>query len=271
MIKYPCKACFSPSLCVFDTIWVLGGGSKGFGARPANEVFARLAPLPSSRCLAEGNRILIWAIFGAQTFGSQTPPLRDVLERPYTIRGGGSPPPRPPHHTFLSKKGLEELSAIQEHMVVTYADKSAHDFVTCCKHMYKKLLWTELHSPHYANTARSSDEIYSKHQTLSTQIGRPAVQAHRYLYGILKMHKATVGMRWIAGNHMQAIEGPLEHGAPKKMPACSLSPVETAMGNILRMCVHNLESKDRSYRQKGYKRYWVVTNVDRVAADIKTI
>ena len=35
-----------------------------------------------------------------------------------------------PHHTFLSKKGLEELSPIQEHMVVTYADKSAHDFVT---------------------------------------------------------------------------------------------------------------------------------------------
>ena len=83
------------------------------------------------------------------------------------------------------------------------------------------------------------------------------------------MHKATVGMRWIAGNHMQVIEGPPEHGGPKKMPACSLSPVETAMGGILRMCMHNLESKDRSCRQKGYKRYWVVTNVDRVAADIK--
>ena len=48
-----------------------------------------------------------------------------------------------------------------------------------------------------------------------------------------------------------------------------LSPVETAMGGIVRMCMHNLESKDRSCRQKGYKRYWVVTNVDRVAADIK--
>ena len=113
------------------------------------------------------------------------------------------------HHTFLSKKGLEELSALQEHMVVTYAGKSAHDFVTCCKHVYKKLLWTELHSPHYENTSKTSAEIDSKHQSLSTQVGRPAVQAHRYLYGILKMHKATVGMRWIAGNHMQAIEGPM--------------------------------------------------------------
>ena len=170
------------------------------------------------------------------------------------------------HHTFLSKKGLEELSAIQEHMVVTYADKSAHDFVTCCKHVYKKLPWTELHSPHYENTAKTSAEIYNKHQSLSTQVGRPA---YRYLYGILKLHKATVGMRWIAGNHMQAIEAPLELGGPKKMPACSLSPAEVAMGGILRMCMHNLENKDRACRQKGYKRYWVVTNVDRVAADIK--
>ena len=68
---------------------------------------------------------------------------------------------------------------------------------------------------------------------------------------------------------MQAIEGPPELGGPKKMPACSLSPAETAMGGILRMCMHNLENKDRACRQKGYKRYWVVTNVDRVAADIK--
>ena len=65
------------------------------------------------------------------------------------------------------------------------------------------------------------------------------------------------------------MEGAPEHGGPKKMPACSLSLVKTAMGSILRYCMHNLESKDRSLRQKGYKRYWLVTNVDRVAADIK--
>ena len=35
------------------------------------------------------------------------------------------------------------------------------------------------------------------------------------------------------------------------------------------MCMHNLESKDFKCRKKGYKRYWVVTNIDRVAADIK--
>ena len=72
--------------------------------------------------------------------------------------------------------------------------------------------------------------------------------------GILKMHKAKVGMRWIAGNHMQAIDGRIECGDPKKKLACSFPPVETTMGGILRMCMHNRENKDRVCQQKGYKR-----------------
>ena len=135
--------------------------------------------------------------------------------------------------------------------------------------MYKKLLWDELHGPHYEASALSSEEIFSKHTASSAQIDCPCAQAHIYLYGILKMHTAKIGMRWIAGNHMQAINGPAEQGNHKKMPACSLSALETTMGGILRMCMHVLESKDKACRQKGYKRYWVVTNVDRVAADIK--
>ena len=111
-----------------------------------------------------------------------------------------SPPPPSneaeiPYHSFLSQQGLDELASIQEHMVITYADKSVHDFVTCCKHMYKKLLWDELHSSHYEASALSSEEIFSKHTALSAQIDRPCAQAHRHLYGILKMHKAKVGMR----------------------------------------------------------------------------
>ena len=41
-ISLLCKACFSPSLCVFHPIWVLGGGGgapKGSGAQPADAVF----------------------------------------------------------------------------------------------------------------------------------------------------------------------------------------------------------------------------------------
>ena len=56
-----------------------GGGSKGFGAQPAYEVFAALARLPSLRCLAEGNRI--------QTTFLACPP-----------------PPRTPSPKFLERK-----------------------------------------------------------------------------------------------------------------------------------------------------------------------
>ena len=111
--------------------------------------------------------------------------------------------------------------------------------------------------------------FFTEHTALSAEIGRPTVQALRCVYGILKMHKATVHMHRIAGNQMQAIDGPSEYGDPKKIPPGSLSALETAMGGILHMCMHNLENKDRACRQKGYKRYWVLTNIDGFAAFIK--
>ena len=43
MIKYLCKACFSPSLCVFHPIWVLGGGPKGSRAHNLLMQFSRLS------------------------------------------------------------------------------------------------------------------------------------------------------------------------------------------------------------------------------------
>ena len=168
-----------------------------------------------------------------------------------------------PDHSFLSKEGMEELTRIRKDMVITYADKSAHDFVLCCKQVYKHCLWQEVHSSHYEPTALDNCTIWQDHAKLSEFVKQPVVHAHRHLYGILKMHKNPIGMRWIAGNHMQEME------SDRKFPACSLSGAEMALGGILRMCMHNLEKKDGNCRSMGYKRYWVVTNIDRVAADIK--
>ena len=169
-----------------------------------------------------------------------------------------------PYHPFLSQDGMNELKTIHNDMVITYADKSSHDFVLCCKNVYKHELWMEIHSPHYEDVMQDNESIWAEHAKLSLQVNQNQVNAHRYLYGILKMHKNPVGMRWIAGNHMQEVEQ-----KKKSYPACSLSGAEMALGGILRMCMHNLEKKDFGCRRKGYKRYWVVTNVDRVAADIK--
>ena len=79
-----CKACFSPSLCVFHTIWVLllgGWLPRGpghnllmhFSSLSSSRMFV---PLPSSRCLAEGNRICWWLIFDPRC------PLRPNLLNP---------------------------------------------------------------------------------------------------------------------------------------------------------------------------------------------
>ena len=169
-----------------------------------------------------------------------------------------------PFHSFLSKEGSKELHQIHNDMVINCADKSSHDFVLCCKQVYKRLFWEEMHSDHYLPEPRSNAEIWALHSSYSDIVGRPAVKAHRYLYGILKMHKNPVGIRWIAGNHMQDVGE-----KDKKFPACSLSAAEMMLGGVLRMCMHNLQSKDQRCIKQGYKRYWVVTNVDRVAADIK--
>ena len=168
------------------------------------------------------------------------------------------------YHPFLSKEGMKELRNIHNDMVITYADKSSHDFVLCCKQIYTHELWMEINSPHYEEAMQDNESIWAEHAKLNLQVKQNQVNAHRYLYGILKMHKNPVGIRWIAGNHMQEVEQ-----KKKSYPACSLSGAEMALGGILRMCMHNLEKKDFGCRRKGYKRYWVVTNVDRVAADIK--
>ena len=168
-----------------------------------------------------------------------------------------------PDHSFLSEAGMNELRRIHQDMVITYADKSSHDLVLCCKAVYKHLLWEELHRTHYEPTTKANEDIWKEHAKLSENLGKPPINAHRYLYGILKLHKNPPGVRWIAGNRLQELE------KDKKMPACSLSVTEMALGGILRMCMHNLEAKDRKCRSKGYKRYWVVTNVDQVAFDIK--
>ena len=72
-----CKACFSPSLCVFHPIWVLGGlGGGGLPRGLGHNLLMQFSSLgssrmvvllPSSRCLAEGNRIWTGKFLAQQT------------------------------------------------------------------------------------------------------------------------------------------------------------------------------------------------------------
>ena len=199
--------------------------------------------------------------------GSDFLPWRDKLLDLLSVKFAAlSRESNAPYHSFLTPEGMSELQKIHKEMVVTYADKSSHDFVLCCKPLYKRLLWEEIHSEHYATEQEQNETLWNRHALLSNKVGQNPVHAHRYLYGILKMHKNPVGVRWIAGNHLQEMGEP---GYEKKFPACSLSNAEMTIGGILRMCMDKLRRKDFACRKLGYKRYWTVTNVDEVAADIK--
>ena len=136
----------------------------------------------------------------------------------------------------------------------------------CCKHTYLRLLWDELHSGVYADTTTSSDEIFEKHGKLSAEVDCNRVNDHRYLYGIFKLHKPNVSLRWIAGSRIHSITNNVS------VPACSMSGPEAVVGGILRLIMGTLKAKDDILQQEeGIKRYWVVTSVDEVARQLKGI
>ena len=159
----------------------------------------------------------------------------------------------------------KELEEIHRSMVITYTDKSQHDMAAGCKLRYIRLLWEELHSGVYTTTALTPEQVIANHDAKVQLLGRVSNTNHRYLYGAYKLHKNPPSMRWIAGNHLAQI------GAGAQAPACTLSPVEAAVGGILRSVMTILDLKDRrEFRPRGVKRYWVVTSVDTVAADLKS-
>ena len=169
-------------------------------------------------------------------------------------------------NTFLSKNGQAELQKLRSIMAICPVDKSSQDFGLCCRNLYLHELWHEIHSPHYEEAHMlENEDIWSKHAELSKKVHTRAVADHRYIYGSIKMHKTKIGFRWISGNHMNEVK----ENSTKTQPACSLSGPEAALGGVLRTCMKILEHKDGECRKKGYKRYWVVTNVDTVAAAIK--
>ena len=168
----------------------------------------------------------------------------------------------------LTQQGSRELRKVQQDMVVGSCDKSSHDMMIVCKTAYLHALLNEFQSGVYQPTVLTDDQIWDNHAILSTQIGRTPVKAHSYLYGAAKMHKDPAGMRWIAGCSRQEIDRQGERIF--QAPATSISPIASALGAVLRFCMHQLERKDvEHYRPKGIRRYWIVTSVDAVAKHIK--
>ena len=85
-----------------------------------------------------------------------------------------------------------------------------------------------------------------------------------HLYGVLKLHKTPVGVRWIAGSSMQYVT------RTKKIPTTSIAQSAGALGGILREIMSILRAKDvAEFLRTGVRRYWMVSSAEEVAEQLK--
>ena len=152
-------------------------------------------------------------------------------------------------------------------MVITNADKSTHDLVMMCKNLYKELLHRELNSGAvYQPLQRPVDEVYEQHARLAQLVGQVPVNKAAHGYGVVKMHKTPLAMRWIAGATMVNIT------KRKKIPSTSIGQSAAALGGMLREVPKKLQEKDvRLYQRTGVWRFWIVTSTEQVAQQIRQL
>ena len=167
----------------------------------------------------------------------------------------------------LTDEACKELQDIWDTMVVTYADKSALDLVLVCKDVYRSLLQHELSTSRvYERLDRPVEEVYSFHAQLAECVEQVPVDSPAHLYGVMKMHKNPVGVRWIAGARMVQVN------RNKKVPTTSIAQSSAALGGMLREVMTMLRRKDTQlFREAGVRRYWIVHSAEEVAQQLKCL
>eukprot|EP01012_Entosiphon_sulcatum_P042863 TRINITY_DN56_c0_g1_i10.p1 TRINITY_DN56_c0_g1~~TRINITY_DN56_c0_g1_i10.p1 ORF type:complete len:934 (+),score=186.39 TRINITY_DN56_c0_g1_i10:2969-5770(+) len=161
-----------------------------------------------------------------------------------------------------AKKDLQRLYDIA---TVTTVDKGQHDMAIVCKKLYSHLLAKELTSDNYEPVHVNDDTIFARHAAVTDKIGRPPINAHRYLYGSAKLHKPDASFRFIAGARLQQV-------GRTRAPLTSMSAIEAAVGSILRWAMQALREKDKHHFHKtGIKRCWFVSSINEVCADLRTV
>jgi len=90
----------------------------------------------------------------------------------------------------------------------------------------------------------SLEEMCTLHAKMAEIIGQPQVDKPAHLYGMTKMHKLHVGVRWIAGASMSYV------GRDKRLPTTSIGQSAAGLGGMLRAVIHTLRAEDLiDYRQ----------------------
>ena len=107
------------------------------------------------------------------------------------------------------------------------------------------------------------EEIFDVHTKMAEVFGQVGIRKAAHLYGVIKLHKSPVGVRWIAGSSMQYVT------RTKKIPTTSIAQSAGALGGILREIMKTLRSKDAAeYQRTGVRRYWMVTSAEEVAEQL---
>jgi len=174
------------------------------------------------------------------------------------------------------KKTIRDL---KKSFVIAPVDKSSHNFAVTCKRLYRSMVATELYSPVFKRTDESKAEILLRHEEFNRRKNLQHKDALPYLYGLPKMHKTPPKLRFISGvassklpNRQQddLTEVEQRHMQSRNKPHCSTTAASKEVTIQLQRIMDVLKAKDNKlFIAKGYRRYWIVNDMDEVFLDMK--
>ena len=84
-------------------------------------------------------------------------------------------------------------------MVLLKVDKGQHDIGFICKSFYLSLLSKQLGGPAYQQLKATEEVTLAFLAENNKILGNKHADRLPHLYGMIKLHKSAIGMRWISG------------------------------------------------------------------------
>jgi hypothetical protein len=138
---------------------------------------------------------------------------------------------------------------------------------------------TELYSTVFKRATESKEEILRRHEEFNRRMNLGHKDVLPYLYGLPKMHKSPPKLRFISGVSNPKPLNPQEddlteverrHAQSTNKPHCSTTAASKEVTIQLQRIMNTLKAKDdQLFLDQGYRRYWVVNNMDDVFIDMK--
>ena len=164
---------------------------------------------------------------------------------------------------FKDPDVIKELTYLQEHYVITPADKASNNYTFTCKKYYFDSLVKELGlnstpgNPTYTPTNLSASEIIDNHKSALASFGFDTTNLDLdlpYLYCIPKMHKNPYKQRFIAGSSK-----------------CSTKSVSILLTKVLSEIKSGLQKYCSTvYSRSGINQMWILKNSKELLENLKS-